>query len=203
MVGKIPISVRVRRPVHMLTRSRSRRSGTPGSRPEPPINAETAAEGLLDPGLPSLLADSSERRDGRIATPRDLEYLRWRYAGARMLDYRAVREERGGELVGIALFRVRRRGELWESTVAEAIVRPGDRATARRLLRGVATAAPVDHLTCHFPSGSASASGARRAGFVPTPGGMTFVVNPLNEGLQPEPTGLRSWALTLGDLEVF
>jgi hypothetical protein len=158
---------------------------------------------VLDPGLPRLLSDAAEARDGRIATPRDLEYLRWRYATAQQLDYRTVRAHDGSELTGMALFRVRPRGGLWESTVAEVIVRPGDRGTARRLLREVAHASPVDHLTCHFPAGSDSASGAHRTGFVPIPGGMTFVVNPLNEGLQPEPTELRSWALSLGDLEVF
>jgi GNAT superfamily N-acetyltransferase len=202
-VGKIPISVRVRRPARVLTRFRSGKSGILGSTRPPPIEADTAADALLNPGLPSLLAEAAERRDNRIATSRDLEYLRWRYAAAHQLGYRAVREEKEGELAGIALFRVRPRGGLWESTVSEVVVRPGDRATARRLLRGVAHASPVDHLTCHFPSGSASASGARRAGFVHIPGGMTFVVNPLNGGLQPEPTELRSWALTLGDLEVF
>jgi GNAT superfamily N-acetyltransferase len=202
-VGKVPISVRVRRPVRLLTRFRSGKSGSRGSRPRPPIDAETAAEALLDPGLPLLLADASERRDDRIATRRDIEHLRWRYGSPHLLDYRAVRKEKEGELVGIALFRVRPRGELWESTVADVVVPHGDGATARRLLRGVVKAAPVDHLTCHFPSGSASASGARRAGVVHAPRGQTIVVNPLNEGLQPEPTELRSWALTLGDLEVF
>jgi hypothetical protein len=35
------------------------------------------------------------------------------------------------------------------------------------------------------------------------PGGVTFVIQPLLEEVQPDPTELRSWALTLGDLEVF
>jgi GNAT superfamily N-acetyltransferase len=200
-VGRVPISVRMKRPGRVMTRFVRRKAATVGSRP--PIEAETAAEAVLDPDLPRLLADAADARDDRITTPRDLEYLRWRYAAAHLLDYRAVRAHDGGELAGIALFRVRPRERLWESTVAEAIVRRGDRDTARRLLRDVAHACAVDHLTCHFPTGSASASGAHRTGFLPIPGGMTFVVNPLNEGLQPEPTELRSWALSLGDLEVF
>ena len=202
-VGKIPISIRPRRPVRVLAGYRRARFGALASRPQPHVEAEPAGEALGDEGLPSLLGDAARRSDDRIATPRDLDYLRWRYAGTRRLDYRAVRVHEGGELAGTAFFRVRPRGELWESTVAEVIVRRGDVATARHLLRRVAHAAPVDHLTCHFPSGSAPALGARRSGFVPTRWGMTFLVNPLNEGLHPEPTELRSWALTLGDLEVF
>jgi GNAT superfamily N-acetyltransferase len=202
-VGKIPISIRPRRPARVLAGYRSAKSRVLASRPQPPIEAEPAGEALGDPSLPLLLAEAARRSDDRIATLRHLDYLRWRYGAARLLDYRAVRQRGAGGLDGIAFFRVRPRGELWESTVAEVIVCPGDVTAARHLLRRVSHAAPVDHLTCHFPSGSTPALGARRSGFLPTPWGMTFVVNPLNEGLHPEPTELRSWALTLGDLEVF
>jgi GNAT superfamily N-acetyltransferase len=200
-VGRVPISIRIGHPLRMLLGVRSGTSRT--LRPRPSVEAETAGQALVDSGLPLLLAEAAGRRGARIATPRDLEYLRWRYAEAPVLDYRALREEKGGRLAGLALFRVRPRGALWETTVAEVIVRPGDGATARSLLSRVAGAADVDHLTCHFPAGSASARGARRAGFLRTPARMTFAVNPLNSAVQPDPTELRSWALTLGDLEVF
>ena len=202
-VGKIPISIRPRRPVRVLAGYRKARFGALASRPQPHVEAEPAREALGDQGLPSLLGEAALRSDDRIATRRDLDYLRWRYAGTPRLDYRAVRVHDGSELAGIGFFRVRPRGELWESTVAEVIVRWGDVTTVRHLLRRVVHAAPVDHLTCYFPSGSTPARGTGRSGFVPTPWGMTFLVNPLNEGLHPEPTELRSWALTLGDLEVF
>ena len=32
---------------------------------------------------------------------------------------------------------------------------------------------------------------------------MTLVVNPLGHDLDPDPLDLRSWALSVGDLEVF
>jgi len=32
---------------------------------------------------------------------------------------------------------------------------------------------------------------------------MTLVVNPLGHDLHPDPLDLTSWALTVGDLEVF
>jgi hypothetical protein len=35
------------------------------------------------------------------------------------------------------------------------------------------------------------------------PRGMTFVVNPLQGALAPDPYDLGSWALSIGDLEVF
>jgi GNAT superfamily N-acetyltransferase len=205
-VGRVPVSIRVRRVgpmVSALTKLRARASSGRVLRPRPEIAAEAAGEVLHDPRMSSLLAEGEEGPADRFSTPRDSRYLQWRYGSAPLLDYRAVRQERGGELAGIALFRVRPRGELWESTVDEVIVRRGDRATARRLLLGVAHAADVDHLTCHFPSGSTAAGAARSAGFIRAPGGVKLVVHPLRDEVQPDPTGLRSWALTLGDLEVF
>lgn len=204
VVGKVPISVRIRRLSRLLGGLRDLHPATAPPASGPSVKAEEAVEALSDPGIPSLLAEVSEASDPRLATPRGPEYLRWKYGSAPLLEYRGIREHVGGALTGVALFRVRPRGRLWESTVAELIVRPGDVGTARRLLRRVVGAAFVEHLTCHFPRGSASARAARRAGFLPVPGGMTFVVNQLHEQrMKPDPTLLRSWALSLGDLEVF
>lgn len=205
-VGTVPVSVRVRRVIPVvasLRTFRARGDQSRGPRPRPDVVAESASEALRDPGITSLLAEVSGDLESRIATPRDLPYLQWRYGSAPLLDYRAVRAHSGGELAGLALFRVRPRGRLWESTVAEVLVRPGDGVTARRLLRSALDAAPVDHLTCHFSPGSPVARAARAAGFVRVPGGVTFVMHPLDKEVQPDPAELRSWALTLGDLEVF
>jgi hypothetical protein len=73
----------------------------------------------------------------------------------------------------------------------------------RRLLRRVVGAAPVDHLTFHAPAGSPAVRAARLAGFLPSPAGVRLVVNPRRDGIRPDPTDLRAWALSLGDLEVF
>ena len=137
-----------------------------------------------------------------LATARDLAYLRWRYGAAPLLGYRAVTEERDGRLAGLAIFRVRPRGGLWETTVAEVLA-GGDVGTARRLLRRVVGAAPADHLTFAAPAGSAAARAATRGGFLPSPAGIALVANPLVADLTPDPSELGSWSLSLGDLEVF
>jgi len=194
-VGKVPVAVRPRRPLRLLLAGRAR------TRPAPEVTAVPAAEALADEAaLAGLLAREPAPRG--LATPRTPEYLRWRYDAAPLLGYRAVTEERGGELAGLALFRVRPRGRLWESTVAEVLA-GGEEATARRLLRRVARAAPVDHLTLHAPAGTPLAAAARRAGYLPSPAGIRLVANPRTAGLEPDPTRLDAWALSLGDLEVF
>jgi GNAT superfamily N-acetyltransferase len=194
-VGRVPVAVRVRRPLRLL-----RPAGTAAA--PPPVTAEPAAA-VLDRGdeVAALLA-REPATPSRLSTARDLAYLRWRYGAAPLLGYRAVVERRGGELAGLAVFRVRPRGRLWESTVVEVLA-GGDRAVAGHLLRRVAAAAPVDHLTMHAPAGSPAARAALRSGFLPAPAGIRLVANPLRPDLLPDPTGLGAWALSLGDLEVF
>ncbi len=82
-------------------------------------------------------------------------------------------------------------------------MRGDDARTAGGLLRAAGRSARVDHLTCSFPAPSAASHAARRAMFVRVPGGMTLVVNTLGHDLDPDPLDMASWALSLGDLEVF
>jgi GNAT superfamily N-acetyltransferase len=198
MVGQYPVAVRVRRPLAALRGFRGAATGT--RRAAPTIEAPSAEEALRHRGLDPLLESLSDN-GGRLSTPKDTLYLRWRYAEAPGLGYRAVTRERGGMLLGLALFRVRRRRGAWEATIAETLVRSGDRGTARHLLAAVADSTPVDHLACAFPSGSEASRGARRARFLRVPGGVRLIANPLRP-VGPDPTSLRSWALSLGDLEV-
>lgn len=196
VVGRVPVSFRVRRPGTFLWNLRD----SAPHRPRPTVDASPVAEALADDDGVAELLQRIERPDDRLSTPRTIEYLRWRYGSAPLLDYRAVRLDVGE---GLAIFRVRPRRGLWEATVTELLVSAGDVSAGRRLLRRVARAVAVDHLTCSFPRGSGASGAVRRAGYVRAPGGMTLVTNPLRGKATPDPTDLRSWALSLGDLEVF
>jgi GNAT superfamily N-acetyltransferase len=204
-VGRVTASARVRRPVRLVRGLRSLRGAarTSAGRTSIPIEAEHARDALTDREEVSSLLKRSGGLAGRLATPKDADFLEWRYADAPLLQYHGVREFDAGRLAGVALFRVRPRGALWQCSIADVIVEEGDVRTAGRLLRRAAGAAPVDYAVIRFPSGSAPARAARRSGFVPTPGGPTFVVNLLTEALPRDPTEQRSWGLSLGDLEVF
>lgn len=202
VVGELPIRVRMRRPLRLATGFRWRTAGG-AARTAPVVRAATAADVLRDGDTVSEFLAACNADDPRIHTERDLAYLRWRYAEAPLLDYRAVRVETAGRLDGVAIFRVRQRGKLWESTLAEVLARPDDPQVTRSLLRRVLAAANVDHVAGHFPAGSSVFQAARRRGFLRSPGGLTFVVNPRRTGLDPDPEQQSSWALSLGDLEVF
>jgi GNAT superfamily N-acetyltransferase len=203
-VGRVGASVRVRRPLRFLRGLRSARTGgrrAPG--PRILVDAEPAGKALADGVAVSSLLSHASAPEHRLTTPMDLAFLRWRYGDAPLLDYRAVREESAGRLSGLAILRIRPRGMLWQCSVAEVIVERGDIRTAKRLLRRAVVAAPVDFVVFRMPSGSTPARAAARTGFLPTSGSQTLVVNPLGEGLRPDPEDPRSWALSLGDLEVF
>ena len=202
MVGKIPVRVRVRRPLRFVLGARSATDGVPAGAALR-SGAETADSALADADAVAELLAEGDEAGHRLATPRDLRYLRWRYGAAPVLDYGAVRLESGGTLRGLAIFRLRERGRLRETSLAELIVRPGDTASARRLLREVRRAAPSDHVVCHFATGTTAAAAALRAGFLPAPAGPVFVVRPLAQDVRPDPLRLESWALSLGDVEVF
>jgi GNAT superfamily N-acetyltransferase len=134
--------------------------------------------------------------DGRISTPRSDEYVLWRYVRAPLLDYRAVRTERGA-----AIFRVRPRRRLVEATVSEVFA--PDPAEAARLLKLVRRSSGADHLTAHFARGTIGYEALRRQRFVRLPQGTTLVARPLREGIEPDPLAFGNWSLAVGDFEVF
>jgi GNAT superfamily N-acetyltransferase len=203
LVGEIPVWVRISRPARFIASKlrRERSSGdTPGERPA--IAAPTAGDVLADQPAISALIEGSEVAPWGFSTPRSVDHLRWRYGQAPLLGYHAVSEERGGEVIGLALFRLRSQGSLWGLSVGDVIVRPGDVATARRLLGAARRATDIAYVAMSFPPGSAAAR-ARGATALKAPRGMAFVVNPLEEEVHPDPRLLSSWALSTGDVEVF
>jgi GNAT superfamily N-acetyltransferase len=141
-----------------------------------------------------VLAHEDERRD-RIATARDLDFLRWRYGHSDV--YRASVACRG-ERAAIAIFRVQARGRTRVARICELLVADGDVALARRLVRDVRRASAAYALTCAFSSSRTAA----QCGFVRGPRATMIAANPLQHDLVPDPTSPRSWALSVGDLEL-
>lgn len=197
VAGDLPISVKVRRPVRFARGIRGMKDTTTSAGAGPVVNAPRFSEIDVSEAELEALLGARGRTDDRLTTAHSAASLRWRYSQSPHLDYRAV-----GGADGLVVFRVRSRGSLWESTVAEVLVGDGDATAARSLLKTAARSADVDHLTGLLPSGSTASKGARRTGFVRSPIGMTLTARPLQQG-SPDPLDMRSWALSLGDVEVF
>jgi len=201
-VGRVPVWVKVRRPIAFARGLRSASSVTTRPAREIDVDAPLASAGLGDDAELRAFLEQLDRPADRLATPYTPEYLEWRYANA-PLGYRAIVVRDAGRIRGIAIFRVRPRGVLWEATIAEILVRPGDRAAASDLFDRVADSGHLDHLTCHFSPGSTQLTAARRRRFIRSPKGeLILTVNPLHEGLGLV-SDLGSWAVSAGTLEVF
>jgi GNAT superfamily N-acetyltransferase len=193
-VGRLPRFVRPRGPlpdtVWRACAKRAKRSESLR------IEAKTAAEILGGGAHASLLLACMNQLSDRLATVKDLDYLRWRYG--HFEEYRAVQTDADEGASGLAIFRPRRHGPFWVSHVCELFAERGDRPTARRLLRRVTDAAPADFINCSFSSRHQAAL----HGFVPYPGQTVLMAYPLQQNLVPDPTRRASWALSFGDLEL-
>jgi GNAT superfamily N-acetyltransferase len=192
-VGRVARFVQARGAIaQTLGRARHRGANTPDTLE---IEAPAAGEVLSDDEYVSSLLSQTSTPEDRLATVKDLDYLRWRYG--QLEEYRAIALEQteGG---GIVIFRVRRHGSFWGSHVCELFVERNDRRLARRLLRQVRHAASTDFILCAF----SSRLYASMCGFVQFPGGRVLVTLPLRDGLVPDPVRPESWALSIGDLEL-
>jgi hypothetical protein len=157
---------------------------------------------VLD-GQPEIaeLVDEAQAAEERLATAKDLVYLRWRYGDA-PLDYRAVCDSRRGKLRAIGIFRACVHRGVWEAVIEELIVRPGEPRATARVLREIARSAAFGLLRCRFANGGAQRSAALRLGFVSQRTGHPLLVGSIRPGITPSPDRLDSWALSLGDVDL-
>ncbi len=199
-IGQFPLFLRVRSPVRLGMSLIDKRWCADAREQGPRVEAEPAAEALLDGDAVRSLLAAAEEPEARLRTVKDLDYLRWRYGSLSL--YRAVRMQRAGSLVGMAIFRVRSRGPRSVSTICEVLVARDDRRLARQLLRQVVKASPVDFLVCHFPSRSTLRQVAVQCGFVQVPRGPVPIIRLSSTDMVPDPTRQASWALCLGDLDL-
>lgn len=156
-----------------------------------PLAAGTQVEAVLaDAQAVDQLLDS-RRPSERLRTRLSVPVLRWRYGGD-LLGYRAVTvgdNARGG----LAFVRLRRRGSAREAVLAEMLVPRDESRARRRLVREVmgTVRSEADYVLAlgrvprFIP--------VSRLGPVLTTRGLAY----------PPPLSVSSFALTLGDIELF
>lgn len=187
-VGRVPIVARV---AGLASARRLRTSRVPAALwPVATDAGAVASDVLADPRLHDLLAAVGP--PARLRTAKTPEYLRWRY-GLGTLGYRAIALD-DDPAAGVAIFRVRRRGDATEAGVSDVIVPYGAPSSRRRLLRLVARQTGADYaIRVGRPM--------PRAGYVPFPRqGPILTWRPLADPA-PAPQ-LRDLDLSLGDVEL-
>jgi len=205
-VGRLPVWIRPRRPLRLLgALLRKPPSGATTSSELPPdvlSPLRPVGELLEQPALAGFLA-AWGGGEARLHTPRDPDFLLWRYAAAPGIDYRAAWQLEG-DSGAVLVARTRRRRGLVEVSLSELLV-SGDasgRQAARTILGRIAALPEVDYLAAVAAYRSVERRVLAASGFVPILAGPRLVVRPLAAA----PPGLAeqgSWRLSVGDLELF
>ncbi len=187
-VGRLPLVARVRGASSAL---RMRSARVPAERWPVETTAGSDATALLaDDRVERLLASLAPPTGFR--TQRTAAYLRWRY-GLESLGYRAIAHA-DNPAHGVAVFRLRRRGDAVEAGVSEVLVPHGSAHATRRLLRAVARETGADYAV-------RLGRPAVRAGYVSFPRqGPILTWRPLADTAAPP--GLRALDFALGDVEL-
>ena len=188
VVGKLPTAVR---PTRVSGIPRILTARVPAERWTSPSTAgEDAAAVLEDTGAIDELLGSLPPSSG-LRTRLSAAFLRWRYATP-LLGYRAVVAP-GGLREGVAIFRIRARGDAREAALSAVLARGDDRALVARLTRAVARVADADYVI-------------RIGGGPVAPGGMVRLPGQgpvLTWRAVGSPTPPAHWDLSLGDIELF
>lgn len=187
VVGRPPTSFR---PRGLRAAIRMVRSRTPADRWSVPSTVGApAAEVLADTATIDALV-ASRPRIATLRTNHTARSLQWRFSTP-LLAYRAV-TGRGGPADGVAILRVRARGNAREAALCEVLA-PEDAPSARRdLVRAVRRSVDADYLL---------RLGTDRDGLAPLPGqGPILTWRGVTETAPPP---LDRWSLTLGDIELF
>lgn len=189
VVGRLPVSVRMRSPASAIRVLRAR---VPAEKWSTACNAGVPAREVLreEAGLASLLA--SRAAPPGISTRRSPAFLAWRY-GFEQLRYRAIF---AGSRVedGLIIFRVRQRGQASEVVICDVLVPAGNPRAAAQLAKTVLRETGVDHaLRIGGPT--------IESGFVRLPRqGPILTWRDVCSTQQP---ALDEWSLTMGDVELF
>jgi GNAT superfamily N-acetyltransferase len=142
----------------------------------------------------------------RFSTPRNSDYLRWRYVEIPGLEYRAVWHLDGKD-GAVVIFRIKSEHGLRELRLCEVLVGTSVKSgrMGRDLLRSVVRETEAHFASAMAVTGTPEQRVLLRTGFFPAPRvGPVMTVRLLNgvkNGLNP--LHRTDWRLSIGDLELF
>ncbi len=201
-VARVPVLVRVLRPLRVLRGAMGRGSGSgseAGVSPGRPVAELVETDGLEDLLVASMTGEE------RLHTPPTAAFLAWRYAAESGIGYSADWEVEGRSGAAVVVRRRVRRGRD-ELAVVTLVVSSDAVGVARgvRVLRRLAARSGADYVVASAAAGAAERSVLRGAGLLPFAlPGPRFTVRPLRPDVHPDPGVWSSWRLGLGDLELF
>jgi GNAT superfamily N-acetyltransferase len=209
VVAKWPVFIKVLSPLRMFWKRIK-----PGAASLPPDQFETYFGPAVvpwstfveryGPTISGLVTNwEKQRRQVGYRTPRDLDYLQWRYGQHPHLTYGVYALESADRLVGFAILRPNLRYGWQEIVLTDIFLSKPTIEQGNLLLKNLSQQLKGDYLVAHFAEGTIENTLLRQTRFFKIPKrSITFTVRPLN----PLPQNLSTpaaWDLTLGDLEIF
>lgn len=154
--------------------------------------------------IPNLVANWEKQRcQVGCRTPRDFDYLEWRYGQHPHLTYGVYTLENSEGVTGFAILRPNLRHGWQEIVLTDIFLAEPKLEAGQLLLTNLSKQLKGDYLVAHFAEGTIEKTWLRQTGFIKVPKrGITFTVR----SLSPLPQNLSNptaWDLTLGDLEIF
>jgi GNAT superfamily N-acetyltransferase len=202
IVGRPRLLVQPGGPIRSATRllGRLRLTRSPAGPAWPGVNGDDVLSSLsATSDLEGILRTAASLRGPGITTAHTLATLTWRYGAVPSRVYRVIRDRDTG---GMLIVRSRTRRGLHELLLSELIV-PDAGSSLRRLLRRLRDSCEADYLVAAAVPGSRLFSGLVASGFVPVPGiaGPRLACRVVGDlELSVDPTRLRAWRLSVGDL---
>jgi GNAT superfamily N-acetyltransferase len=169
------------------------------------LDAATVLDRVGGESLDAFLC-TLHANEAKLVTPRNTEYLRWRYARIPGFSYQAA-----GALDGrhgaLTFFRTKPQSGQRELRFSELLVAPTRQSMTEgaEMVRKALKDTDADFATAMASPGTPEQRVLVRCGFVPAPRlGPTFTVRPINRLLNGvNPLKRRSWRAAAGDLELF
>ena len=191
IVGRLPLMVRIRKPLAVLRLFRSARAVRGKSTGDSLASSELAFD---ERSWPSAMSTD------RLFTAKTGRYLEWRYRDAPGLDYRTVADDASDSL---AIVRLRDRSGLAECLICDLLWADGSIQKPSRLIKKLVASTHCDHLTVL----AEPATPLRRAlvmnGFLPLRSlAPRLIVRPL-EADSDAALVSANWCPSAGDLELF
>lgn len=191
IAGRVPVLVRPRRLTGLL------RYFGKSSAPAPDLSGLPRLEDVPDEVLGEVVHGPGARERFRTARTRD--FLIWRYQRIPGIRYHALWKR--GSAPALVIFRGRVRRGMSEVTVTEVL---GNAAEAAALLHRLTHDVPADHLVASAPRSSRARRALLASGYLPAPRTGSVLTVRLLQGVRaPDPRRIGSWALSLGDIELF
>ena len=209
VIGKVPLYIRIMNPVKFLRRVIRRKDAFEGIPQWNEFFNEDIVtwhdiEDKYGTEMSAIVDQWEKKRHcSGYRTPRDMDYLRWRYGEHPSVKYGVSVFEQNGKPEGFVVLRPNYRYGLKEIVLDDMFLKSDLMSSGKSVIENVISSIYADYIISSFARGTVELEVVKRSRFLKVPvKGIILTGRQLNP-VAFSPLSYDSWDLTLGDLEVF